>query len=258
MPQVTCPKCGTTINLENRKEIDFDLIAAATKNRPRTFTELLHTTKLSRKTLSLRLKELCTKGMLIKINGMYEMSSDSGHEFRSKYSVKGFSRMVEDRRMRIGLMLVAFLLSSSVSGYVLAMFVIPPQQPELARPIGGFTMALDIGHIEDLYAWQVVITFDPSKLSVLKSAPGEFFDLEYPFFLNATDVESGVLVLGGTLYGATAGKTGEGTLALVEFGYFVQNYETPKLQVQQTYLLNSAGSVISSDSLTELSLSVVE
>ena len=257
MPQVTCPKCGTTINLENRKAIDFDLIAAATKNRPRTFTELLHLTKLSRKTLSLRLKELCNNGTLAKIDGMYEMSDGSGHGLKSKYSVKGFSRMVEDRRMRIGLMLVAFLLSSSVSGYVLAMFVIPPQQPEPIKPIGEFTIALDIGHIEDLYAWQAVMTFDPDELSVLESVPGGFFELEYPFFLNATDVEYGMLVLGGTLHGATAGKTGEGTLALVEFGYFVQNYKAPTLHLEQTYLLNSAGSVMSTDSLAKLSLRVV-
>jgi hypothetical protein len=258
MPQVTCPKCGTTINLENRKAIDFDLIASATKNRPRTFTELLHLTKLSRKTLSLRLRELCSNGTLVKIDGLYEMSDGSGHGFKSKHSVEGFSKMVGNRSMRIGLMLVAFLLSSSVSGYVLAMFVMPPRQPETAKPIGEFTLALDIGHIEDLYAWQAVITFDPDELNVLKTVSSAFFELEYPFFLNATDVESGMLVLGGTLHGATAGKTGEGTLALVEFGYFVQDYKAPKLQAQQTYLLNSGGSVMSADSLAELSLRVVK
>jgi len=55
-----------TINLEKRKEIDFYLIKKTTKNTPQTFTELLHITRVSGRTLSVRLKELCEKGILPK------------------------------------------------------------------------------------------------------------------------------------------------------------------------------------------------
>ena len=80
MPQITCPNCGTTINLENRRALDFKLIRSATDKTPRTFTELLHITKLSRKTLNLRLKELCAEGILLKNDGMY--SSNGASEFQ--------------------------------------------------------------------------------------------------------------------------------------------------------------------------------
>jgi hypothetical protein len=46
MPQVRCPNCGFTTNLENRKKMDFELIKSAAKRSPRTFTDLLYVTKL--------------------------------------------------------------------------------------------------------------------------------------------------------------------------------------------------------------------
>jgi PKD repeat protein len=73
-PQITCPHCGSTINLENRKEVDFEKIIYALNHSPKTFTELLDLTNLPRKTLSLRLKDLCTSGSIIK-DGGYRLSS---------------------------------------------------------------------------------------------------------------------------------------------------------------------------------------
>jgi len=68
-PQITCPHCGSTINLENRKEVDFEKIIYALNNSPKTFTELLEITSLPRKTLSLRLKDLCNSGSIVKDGG---------------------------------------------------------------------------------------------------------------------------------------------------------------------------------------------
>jgi PKD repeat protein len=70
-PQITCPYCGNTIGLENRKEVDFEKIMHALGRSPRTFTELLAMTNLPRKTLSLRLKELCASGSIVKDGGYH-------------------------------------------------------------------------------------------------------------------------------------------------------------------------------------------
>ena len=65
-PQIRCPNCGITINLKNRKKVDIDLIERAVK-KPRSFTELLRITNFPRKTLALRLKDLCSHGLLLKM-----------------------------------------------------------------------------------------------------------------------------------------------------------------------------------------------
>jgi PKD repeat protein len=74
-PQITCPHCGSTINLENRKEVDFEKIMHALSKSPKTFTELLAITSLPRKTLSLRLKDLCSSGSIVKDGGYHLNSS---------------------------------------------------------------------------------------------------------------------------------------------------------------------------------------
>ncbi len=74
-PQITCPRCGSTINLENRKEVDFKKIMYALNKSPKTFTELLAITNLPRKTLSLRLKDLCSSGSIVKDGGYHLNSS---------------------------------------------------------------------------------------------------------------------------------------------------------------------------------------
>ena len=70
-PQITCPHCGNTINLENRKEVDFEKITSALNGSTKTFTELLEVTNLPRKTLSLRLKDLCAAGTVVKDGGYH-------------------------------------------------------------------------------------------------------------------------------------------------------------------------------------------
>jgi len=228
MPQIMCPNCGKTINLENRKKIDFNLIKRATRKEPRTFTELLHITKLSRKTLSLRLKELCEKVTLVKDAGKYRLNGGSEFENTNGNLAKGFSKAFRDRRIKTGLMLVALLICYSTSGYVLARFFASPPQPTKINPgpviLGKFAMALDVSNVNDLYAWQAVITFNSSELKVIETTPGGFLDGEYPFFVNATDVNDGVLLLGCTLYGDVPGIDGSGRLAELVFGYFTQDY----------------------------------
>jgi hypothetical protein len=241
-----------TINLENRREIDFGLIKNATGKHPRTFTELLHITKLSRKTLNLRLHELCTEGVLIKDDGGYRLNGSLQIEDKGKDFVKGFLNGFHNKKLRTGLMLVALMISFSTSGYVLAKFLTPPQRQyiETRDPaiLGNFTMSLCIHNVKDLYAWQAVIIFNSSELKVLEVLPGDFLGAEYPFFVSATDVVDDGLLIGGTLCGNASGKDGNGTLATIIFGYFTKNYDTPPKivpeEVFKTLFLDSQGQPI--------------
>lgn len=255
-----CPNCGTTINLENRKEVDFNLIRNATGKHPRTFTDLLHITKLSRKTLSLRLKGLCKDGVLIKEEGMYKLNGVTKSENNNRNFVKGFSSVLNDKRMRRGLLLIALCASFSFSGYALAMLLAVPQLEEIPhKPVilGNFTLALEVSNVNDLYAWQVSIDFNSTQLKALKVSPGDFFEVEFPCFVNASDVDDGVLLLGGTLKGDALGKDGSGTLATITFGYYVADYVSPTVDESfpRTFLLNSSGSIIEMDVSTRLMLS---
>ena len=264
MPQVTCPNCGMTINLENRREIDFGLIKNATGKHPRTFTELLHITKLSRKTLNLRLHELCKEEVLIKDDGGYRLNGSLEIEDKGKDFVKGFLNGFHNKKLRTGLMLIAFMISFSASGYVLAKFLTPPQQYIETQPaiLGNFTMSLCIHNVKDLYAWQAVIIFNSSELEVLEVLPGDFVDVEYPYFVSVTDVIDNGLFLGGTLCGNVHGIDGSGELATVTFGYFIDNYKEPTIVLKQSFLeteiVDSTGSPIDLNESTMLTLTPLQ
>lgn len=264
MPQVTCPNCGMTINLKNRKEIDVNLIKSAAKT-PRTFTELLQVTRLPRKTLSLRLKELCVSGTIVKGDGMYKVNGVTEFWSDGGKSMGRLSAAFRDRRMRTGLMLIAFLLLSSASGHVLAMLFSPPHMQTYQEPviIGNFTMALDIQNVEDLFGWQVVVIFDSSELKVLEVSPGDFLTFNDPKYPQGPRLLSNVyesrLLLGSCLYGDMLGKDGSGRLATIVFGYFKENYDIPQIvpkEVFETLLFDSQGQPIPIEDST-LTLTVV-
>jgi hypothetical protein len=266
MPQITCPNCGLTINLENRKEIDIDLIKAATRKEPKTFTELMHITRLPRKTLSLRLKALCGTGALVKEAGTYQLNGAS--EPRKSFYMNfkgGYSRKL-DRRMQIGLMMVSLAICFSASGYVLAMLLQPsPQivlQAEKPIIIGSFAMDLSVNDVQDLYAWQALITFNSSELKVLQTSHGSFIGLDDPlFFWNATSLDDNALLIGGSACAPMPGQSGSGKLATVVFGYYVSNYNPPKIAseayAEETFLLDSNLSTIPMGEQTKLTFEPV-
>jgi hypothetical protein len=231
MPEVTCPNCGLTINLENRRKIDYDLILGAAK-KSASFTELLHATKLSRKTLSKRLTELCSNGAIVKSNGVYKL----GNSPQVENLGRALSGAFRDRRLRTAIWMLALVMSFSVSGGVLAMyFASPLPQQDYNEPviIGNFTMALKISDVNDLYGWQVAISFNATELKVLQVSPGNFVGLEFPFFCNSTDSIQGLLLVAGCLSGNVTGKSGSGTLATIVFGYFTRNYKAPSIVSKQ-------------------------
>ncbi|MDH5483365.1 MAG: hypothetical protein OEY22_10910 [Candidatus Bathyarchaeota archaeon] len=262
MPQVTCPNCGLTISLENRREIDSDLIKQATRREPKTFTELLHITRLSRKTLSLRLKALCENGVIVKKEGAYRLNGKSEFDKHDRGFTREMSRLVHDRRVRTGLMMITFLLFSSASGYVLGAFLIPSVTHREPVILGHFTMALDFSSgVEDLYAWQVAVTFNPSEVKLLEIESSGLIGDDFPFFNNATTDSEGSAMFGGTLLGPVSGKNGPGRLATVTFGYYVNEYTTPKIVGEigryKTLLLTSDGSSVPIEIPNALTFAIV-
>jgi hypothetical protein len=240
VPEVTCPNCGLTINLENRREIDYDLIMGATK-KSATFTELLHATKLSRKTLSIRLKELCRNGAIVKGDGVYKLGNSSQVKNHSMRSLQvenlggNLLRTFRDRRLRTVVWMLMLVTSFSVSGYVLARYFAssPPLVHNEPVIIGYSTMALEVSDVNDLYSWEAVISFNATELKVLQVTPGDFVGQEFPLFCNSTDTGEGLLLVEGCLEGDVAGKSGSGTLATIVFGYFTSNYKAPLIVPKQ-------------------------
>jgi hypothetical protein len=124
-------------------------------------------------------------------------------------------------------------------------------------------MSLYIHNVKDLYAWQAVIIFNSSELKVLEVLPGDFLNIEYPFFVSATDAVDNGLLLGGTLCGNVHGIDGSGELATVTFGYFVDNYkEEPTIVLKQGFLeteiVDSTGSPIDLNESTMLTLTTLQ
>jgi DNA-binding Lrp family transcriptional regulator len=274
MPQITCPNCGTTINLENRKKIDFDLVLSAVKRGPQKFTDLLKATRLSRKTLSLRLKEMCESGVLVKLDGKYDLNRLEQPHGEVESGGRGLTRLLGSRRMRVGLALISLVLLSSASGYAVAVYVAgsgPKQIIYSPVVLGNVTLALDVHDIKDLYAWQVVVSYNSSELLVLNTAPGDFFQSQFfarsmvnvssSLFLNKTMDAGGALLLGGSLIGPVAGVNGTGRLALITFAVFAKPYSQPTLvsnsQNFDTFLLSSDLSTIPWNNST-LNLTIVE
>jgi len=146
-----------------------------------------------------------------------------------------------------------------MSGYALATLFAPSEV--IQKPVikGTFAMNLDVTNVNDLYAWQVAIAYEPSHLKVLEMTPGGFVGEDYPFFVNSTDSFEDILLLGGTLYGKVGGKNGDGKLATIVFGYFAENYDAPKIvpNVFETFLLDSQGQLIPFKNIT-LTLTTAE
>jgi hypothetical protein len=109
----------------------------------------------------------------------------------------------------------------------------PKQVPTEPAIIGYSTMAVEINNVTDLYSWEVAISFNATGLKVLQVTAGNFVGLEYPLFYNSTDTAEGLLLVGGTLEGEVPGKSGSGTLATVVFGYFISNFKSPMIVLQQ-------------------------
>jgi len=232
MPQIRCPNCGMTINLESRKQIDIDLITSVVGNGPKTFTDILKATRLPRKTLCLRLKELCKQGTLVKKNGNYALNADykKSDKIGRWLKIKGFPDM---QRATLGVILMTLLIGSPIAFQVLATFLNAPSQGSLTvEPVilGKFRTSVSVYAVEDLYAWQVVMRFNQSQLKILEVLPGGFVGESYlEDFVYNVRKEEGLLLICGFLLGPVGGKSGSGLLTSIVFGYVVEDFIWPEL-----------------------------
>jgi len=230
MPQIRCPNCGLTISMKNRKEIDLDLITHAVQSGPRTFTYLLHATKLPRKTLSLRLKELCEGGMILKREGIYMLNGTHVMENRSTAYFKRFSTMPYDKKIRAGILLALLIISTPVAAQVLASLFIASPPPAALPPvvIGNFDMILEAHDVTDLYGWQVYIAYNKDQMKVLDIKEGNFPDPVVGIW-NNTDPAKDCVSLGDSLLGNVPGRSGSYKLATITFGYYIETYSEPEI-----------------------------
>lgn len=236
MPQIRCPNCGMTISLKNRKEIDLDMITNAVRSGPKSFTYLLHATKLPRKTLSLRLRELCEGGVMMKNEGIYVLAGVPQAEDRIGGCFRRFSAIPTDKRIRAGILLALLIVSSPVAAQVLASLFVTPRNepPPINEPpvIGSFTMTLGAGNVKDLCYWEVQIAFNSDQMKILDIGSGDFPEGAYKGLLNSTN--AGMLALGSAILGPNpTGWDGPGKLATITFGYFVNEYSTPAIVSEQ-------------------------
>jgi len=234
-----------TISLENRRETDIDLITNELSNGPKSFTHILRATELPRKTLSLRLKELCEQGKLVRKDGGYSLNGEHVKPAKSGRFVK-FSNMSPMKRMVSFAILMMLLVGSPTAITALAAFFASPVHEPVV--LGKFNAVVSVSQVSDLYAWQVALTFNQNELKVLNVTSGGFVGGDFPTFGYNIHSEEGLVLIYGSLLGRVGGKSGDGSLAIVLFGYLVEDYELPMIVYDgasfKTVLLDSQGHTI--------------
>ena len=242
MPQVRCPHCGTTMNLENRRETDFSLILGALHSRERSFSELLRITGLPRKTLYLRLKELCKIDAIIK-NKLYYLNEANPHKEWEKKLMNGNSRLFNKKTIALLLLLCIGL---PVTTNVLATFFQSPPPPPEPGPIGYFTAIVTANNVSNVYGWQVGLCFNSTNLEVIDVRPGGFltaieqnaeaaqnettgYEITKKTMFCYTIIDRDILFIGQTLLGEDVSETNHsGSLVIIKFGYYYA-YQEPEL-----------------------------
>ncbi len=240
MPQVRCPNCGETINLENRKETDFSLILGALHSHERSFSELLRVTGLPRKTLNNRLKELCVSDAVVK-NKLYYLSEANPYKGLERKIMYGNSKIFQSKRAIVMLMLLC--VSIPITGRLVMAMLVPGMAPP--APVGYVTTVVSLKDAPGVYGWQIGVQFNDTNLKLIEITPGDFLtgadqnliiippqdqqtsDTKAIYF--ARMVEDGTWVVCQTLTGNVEPKSGSGTLAVLRFACYYQPTEMPTL-----------------------------
>jgi len=216
--------------------MDVEMITNALRHGPKTFTYLLHSTGLPRKTLSLRLKELCEGEIMVKDEGGYMLKGVTTMESRFGGALNKLSSISVDKRVRAGILLALLIVSMPVASQVLAQLFqaewSPPKEPAL---IGTFSMNLDIQNVSDLTFWQVAIAFSPQELKIVGVVPGVFPESKYPGMLSKAENEKGLLVLADFQLAPANGWSGSGRLATITFGYFTNEHAMPAISYESSF-----------------------
>jgi hypothetical protein len=239
-PQIICPNCGTSINLKNREETDLNMILEALQHRQRTFSDLLRTTRLPRKTLSIRLKQLIERHLIIK-DGGYHLNGEKSFSVKKKEVFLGKFTNFDRKKLLISAMLICLSLPAGAT--VLATIFKAPE-PELIRPLGSFIVTAEVIDASDVFGWQVIVRFDDQRLKVVKVIAGDFLEKRDQTYSDITaqhgyelrsnswflyNVNKGMIIVAETLLGPQSGKSGNGILASIEFEYYDADYPKPEI-----------------------------
>ena len=222
------------------------MIVRAVQKKPCSFTDLLRITKLPRKTLSLRLKELLGMDVITK-NGIYYLNDSD--ETKKLLKIQK-NPIVIKRRMLIAFLVLAMMISAGLQAS--AIFVprtcVPPQPTVL----GYFEARVLITNVQELYGWQVVISYDADNTRWVEILPGVIDEL--PYTLNNTFPEMGLLLVGNTLIGKVEGFSGSGVLVSIKFAYYSEEFNEPtllpKFMWHPTMLLDANGDLMQWDADT--------
>jgi hypothetical protein len=239
MPQIRCPKCGTLINLQNRRNSDCSMILKALESKGRTFSELLKITKLSRKTLSLRLKQLINDEEIMK-SGRYYINN--GKTRTAEGLLDKEVRFPSNKKLLASLI----ILMLGIPSISLALALL--YQPVEPQPLGYLRAKVYVNNVTDLYAWQVAIRFNYSNLKI-QSVKSENFlarSMELQFKKLGPNIEisektifiykeigKGTLLVGESLLGDSPSVNGSGALFTIEFAYFYK-YEEVSIIFNET------------------------
>jgi hypothetical protein len=142
MPKITCPYCRNTIGLDERREIDHGLILDTLKSGPKRFTDLYHATHLSKKTLSLRLKDLCEKKTVVKRGYQYCLNGAYRHQDGKNMFIRNMGRNFSavTRNLRIVALLMLWLIPSATLAF--ALMTRPAEIKVVTQPpIASFTIS---------------------------------------------------------------------------------------------------------------------
>jgi hypothetical protein len=218
------------ITLENRKKTDMNLILKTLQREPKSFTEILRATRLPRKTLNLRLKELIKSGAIIK-DGGYHLNGDKESGIWRMKNMKRSRFVKENLHGKSGVIILASLLCF----LTLPLF----SMPLVSSKGNSFTVDVNISDAVDVFAWEVYVDFDPNVLYVIDVTAGDFLSSN-TFVMNSTNArysqdeelqfegdcilcfnnrgEYGSVHIASTKLGILPGASGEGTLVTITFG----------------------------------------
>jgi hypothetical protein len=145
----------------------------------------------------------------------------------------------------ITLLVVLPALSYAFASLLPSTIDTPPEEPKI---LGTFTAVIEAKDVKDLWAWQVLVSFNPDELKYLNWRCGETIKAEPPFQITnpQIDIAKGRLLIGATLKADEPGVNIEGikALAYITFGYYTENYTAPRLIIEsnepfKTILLDS-------------------
>ncbi|MEM7535318.1 MAG: LamG-like jellyroll fold domain-containing protein [Chloroflexota bacterium] len=124
-----------------------------------------------------------------------------------------------------------------------------PAQTRIVELGGDATMEVHVENVTDLYAFDAVITFDPSKVQVKDVNPleegtqirvGDFLDESNNYVLvNSVDNESGIIELAVTQLHPAEARQGSGVLGLVQFEGVAKGRST--VQFDEIQLVDAQG-----------------